>query len=137
LYNIDDLQAVAAGNRGKREAEILAAREVARGHVEEFLRWFAARDVGPLVKALYERSHALARAELEAIFARHPEMGAQEKAELERLSHRLVGKLLHGPVTQLTARVESTARPMLAAAVRRLFELGDAPPEKSATKEQE
>jgi glutamyl-tRNA reductase len=123
LYNIDDLQEVAAGNRGKRDAEIAASRGLLKEHVDEFLRWFAARDVGPLVKALYEHCHATARGELAAIFARHPEMPAEERAELERLAHRLVGKFLHGPVTQLTTHAEATARPMLTAALKKLFNL--------------
>jgi glutamyl-tRNA reductase len=123
LYNIDDLQEVAAGNRGKRDQEIAAARQLLAAHVDEFLRWFSARDVGPLVKALYEHANGVARAELEAHFAKHQELTADQRAELERLAHRLIGKLLHGPVTQLTTRAEATARPMLAAALRRLFDI--------------
>jgi glutamyl-tRNA reductase len=125
LYNIDDLQEVAAGNRGKRDQEIAAARALLATHVEEYLKWSAARDVGPLVKALYEQANGMARAELEAHFAKHPDMTPERRAELEHLAHRLIGKLLHGPVTQLTTRAESTARPMLAAALRKLFELGE------------
>lgn len=123
LYNIDDLQEVAAGNRGKRDREIAAARALLAEHVEEYLRWSAARDVGPLVKALYEQAHGMVRAELDGYFAKHPDLTPERRQELEHLSHRLIGKLLHGPVTQLTTRAETTARPMLAAAVRRLFEL--------------
>ena len=127
LYNIDDLQEVAAGNRGKRDQEIATARELLTSHVDDFVRWFAARDVGPLVKALYEQANAIAQAELETHLSRHPEASAEERAELERLAHRLVGKLLHGPVTQLTTRAEATARPMLAAAMRKLFDIPDSP----------
>jgi glutamyl-tRNA reductase len=129
LYNIDDLQEVAAGNRGKRDQEIAAARQLLAGHMEEFLRWFAARDVGPLVKALYDQANVIARAELEAHFAKHPDMPPEHRQELERLTHRVIGKLLHSPVTQLTSRAEATARPMLAAALRRLFDIGEQPPQ--------
>lgn len=123
LYNVDDLQEVAAGNRQKREQEIAASKVVLDGHVEEFLRWFAARDVGPLVKALYEHCNELARAELEQFCARHPDASPEERADMERMAHRLVGKILHGPVTQITSQAEATARPMLAAAMRTLFSL--------------
>jgi glutamyl-tRNA reductase len=123
LYNIDDLQEVAAGNRGKRDQEVAAARELLAAHVDDFLRWFTARDLGPLVKALYEQAGALARAEVDAHLSRHPELPAPQREEIERLAHRIVGKLLHGPVTQLTARAEATARPMLAEALRKLFEI--------------
>jgi glutamyl-tRNA reductase len=65
----------------------------------------------------------MAKVELDAVVAKHPELSAEQRAELERLSHRLVGKLLHGPVTQLTTHAEATARPMLAEALRKLFDL--------------
>jgi len=123
LYNVDDLEEVAAGAREKRDEKVSASRVLITEHVEEFLKWFAARDVGPLVKALYDRCHEIAAGELQAIYARQPEMGPAEKAEVERLAHRLVGKILHDPVTQLTMRAETTARPMLAAAVKKLFGL--------------
>jgi glutamyl-tRNA reductase len=128
LYNIDDLQEVAAGNRGKRDQAIVEARELLTAHVDEFVRWFAARDVGPLVKALYDQANVIARAELEAHFAKHQDLTPEEREELERLTHRVIGKLLHSPVTQLTTRAEATARPMLAAALRKLFEIDQAPP---------
>jgi glutamyl-tRNA reductase len=50
-------------------------------------------------------------------------MAEEDRAGVERLARRLVAKLLHGPVTQLTTHAEATARPMLAEAVRRLFEI--------------
>ncbi len=125
LYNVDDLQEVAAGNRGKRGDQIAAARELLQEHAEEFTHWFSARDVGPLVRALYEKSHALARVELAAHFAKRPDLSDEERAELERLAHRLVGKMLHEPVKRLTARGDATGRPMLAEALRKLFGLGE------------
>jgi glutamyl-tRNA reductase len=125
LYNIDDLQEVAARNRGKRDQEIAASRALLDQHVQEFLRWFAARDVGPVVKALYEQAHATARAELDSYLAKNPQLSPEQSAELEKMTHRLVGKLLHGPVTNLTAQTEATARPMLTAALKKLFNLGE------------
>jgi glutamyl-tRNA reductase len=123
LYNIDALQEMAARNQGKRDRETAAARALLTKHVDDFLKWFSARDLGPLVKALYEQAEDLAQAELQAHFSRHPDMAPEERAGVERLARRLVAKLLHGPVTQLTTHAEATARPMLAEAVRRLFEL--------------
>jgi glutamyl-tRNA reductase len=79
------------------------------------------------VKALYEHSNAVARAELDALFAKHPDLTPEQRADYERLTHRIIGKLLHGPVTQLTTHAEATARPMLTAALKKLFDL-DPPP---------
>ena len=127
LYNIDDLQAVAAGNRGKRDQEIAAARQLLATHVDDFLRWSAARDLGPLVRALYAQADQIARAELGAHLARYPDLSPEHRADLERLARRLIQKLLHAPVTQLTTHAETTARPMLAEALRCLFDIPDTP----------
>lgn len=117
LYNVDDLQEVAAGNRGKRDQEIAASRALLDQHIDSFWKWFATRDVGPLVKSLYDRSHALARAELEAHFDRNPHLSEEDRAEIERLTHRLIGKLLHPPVSHLTANPD----PSLLAALQKLL----------------
>ena len=123
LYNVDDLQEVAAGNKGKRDEEVAISRTLLNEHVENFWKWFAIRDVGPLVKSLYDRSHALAREELDAAFARRPEMTPEERAEFERLAHRLIGKMLHLPVSQLTTDPNPDLHPALAAALKQLFDL--------------
>ena len=103
-------------------------RQVLSGHVDAFVHWFSARDVGPLVKALYDQCHGLARAELAQLYARHPEYDAAQRQELERLAHRLIGKILHAPVSQMTQQSEVTARPMLAAAIKKLFALTESAP---------
>jgi glutamyl-tRNA reductase len=126
LYNVDDLQEVAAGNKGKRDEEIAASRTVLDRHVAEFLQWSASQNVGPVVKALYERCHEIARAELKEAFSRNPNMTAEQRNELERLTHRLVGKILHAPVTHLTAPTtnpQSIPPPQLSAALKELFGL--------------
>ena len=123
LYNIDDLQEVADSNRGKRDAQIEQSTAIVTRHVEDFLQWFAARDVGPIVKALYAHANQVAQAEVEALLAKHPEWSPEHRAAVEKLTHRVVSKLLHTPVTQITQQAETTARPMLAAALRKLFGL--------------
>ncbi|MCL2639274.1 MAG: glutamyl-tRNA reductase [Phycisphaerales bacterium] len=102
LYNVDDLQAVAVGNRERRDERIAASRAVLAEHVEEFLQWLAVRDVGPMVKELYARCHKLVTAELETLYASQPDLTPAQRAQVERLAHRLVGKILHEPVTRIT-----------------------------------
>jgi glutamyl-tRNA reductase len=131
LYNIDDLQDVAAGNRSKRDDQIAASRQLLAKHVEDFLQWYAARDVGPIVKALYERCHEIAKAELDSIYAKNPALTPEDRAQLERMTHRIIGKLLHAPVTNLTTLTPPAAqtpeellpRHILSAALKTLFNL--------------
>jgi glutamyl-tRNA reductase len=135
LYNVDDLQNRAAGNRANRDAQIAAAKARLDVHAENFFRWLAARDVGPLVKALYEHCQQIAQAELSAAYERAPDLTAEQRAELQRLTHRLVGKILHGPVSRLTGAEAAEASPDpealtadLGAALAQLFDLHLRPP---------
>jgi glutamyl-tRNA reductase len=135
LYNVDDLQNRAAGNRANRDAQIAAAKARLDVHAENFFRWLAARDVGPLVKALYEHCQQIAQAELSAAYERAPDLSAEQRAELQRLTHRLVGKILHGPVSRLTGAEAAEASPDpealtadLGAALAQLFDLHLRPP---------
>jgi glutamyl-tRNA reductase len=123
LYNIDDLQQLAAANRDRRTAEIERSQAVLVEHVEEFLAWYAGRNVGPLVKALYHQSSALAQAEIREYLGRHPELNDAQRQDLERLAHRITHKFLHDPVTRLTRESAADVRPMLTIAVRKLFGL--------------
>lgn len=137
LYNVDDLQRVVAETHGKRDVAVEQSHDLLHRHVDEFVHWFGARDVGPIVRALYERSHDIARRELDDLVARSPDMTDEQKKELERTLHRVIGKILHAPVTQLTHQAEASARPMLAAAILKLFELKPTdiplpPPEKES-----
>jgi glutamyl-tRNA reductase len=127
LYNIDDLQEVAAGNRTKRDAEITAAKTLLNFHIENFQQWLTAKDVGPLIKALYKQAHAIAKTELEATLQKNPNLTADQRAELERLTHRLIGKLLHTPVTTLTqgAPASPLSPTQLTTAFQQLFNLTD------------
>ncbi|MEI8195650.1 MAG: glutamyl-tRNA reductase [Phycisphaerae bacterium] len=125
LYNVDDLQQIAATNMERRSGEIERSRTLLAEHVSAFLCWYAGRNMGPLVKALYHRSGVLAKAELAEYMGRHPELTEAQRHDLERLAHRLVHKLLHEPVSQMTAESQNAARPMLAVAVRKLFALGE------------
>lgn len=123
LYNIDDLQQMAAANRDRRSDAIAESQALLATHTENFLVWYAGRNLGPLVKALYERTGQLAHTELEEYLARHPELSAAQRQDLERLAHRLVNKILHEPVHQLTVETQHEARPMLVTAMRKLFGL--------------
>ncbi len=126
LYNLDDLQTAAAGNRGRREREIDMSREILSRHVEAFNNWRAARDTGPVVKALYEHCHAVAADELALMFARMPEMSEAQRRQMQRAAHRIIGKILHGPVTHITKEAPEPVRPALLAALRNLFDLSAA-----------
>ena len=121
LYNIDDLQDVASANRVKRDAAVADSAEIIKRHVDDFTGWLSSRDVGPVVKALYAHANGLAQGELELLFSRHLELTPEQRGAVEKMTHRLVNKLLHPPVNRITQHSEASGRPFLVAALRKLF----------------
>jgi glutamyl-tRNA reductase len=132
LYDMDDLQRRSQTLQDQRRRSVAVSHGLLAAHVEAFLAWNAARDVGPIVQALYAWAEEHAQKELAEYQARHPELSTQQQQDIERMLHRVVGKLLHTPVTQLTHQAQANARPMLASALKRLFQLDPQRPESAS-----
>lgn len=101
VYDIDDLQAVAAAHLAERQqhtdhAEQLIAREVARFHERQ-----RAVNVAPAIVALQQRAEDLRQQELKRIHARLAALTPDQQAAVETLTRGLVNKFLHPPMQAL------------------------------------
>ncbi|MBN2315737.1 MAG: glutamyl-tRNA reductase [Sedimentisphaerales bacterium] len=94
LYSIDDLTAVVEQNRRTRERDIARGMEIVLDNVAEFMEWFGARDLGPLIGRMKEQFTQISRIEMDRFF-----VGVREQAcckeVLEAMVNRVVNKLLH------------------------------------------
>jgi glutamyl-tRNA reductase len=94
LYSIDDLTAVVEQNRKVRERDIARGMEIVLDSVAEFVEWFGARDLGPLIGRMKEQFVQISRNEMDRFF-----VGVREQANckevLEAMVNRVVNKLLH------------------------------------------
>jgi glutamyl-tRNA reductase len=94
LYSIDDLSEVVSQNLKAREVDIAKGMEIIEENVAEFMDWFGARDIGPLIGQMKEKFARISRSELERFF-----VGARKDADckevLETMVNRVVNKLLH------------------------------------------
>jgi glutamyl-tRNA reductase len=129
LYNIDDLQRVAQNNRGQRGAKVDFSRSIIERHTADFMHWLAARNTGPVVKALYHHCRQISDQELDLLLAANPELTESQREAVRKMAHRLVGKILHVPVTELTTQATHHRRIHLAGAIQELFHLLPAEPE--------
>ena len=127
LYNIDDLERVAQNNQLQRGAKVDLSREIIQRHIADFMHYLAARNTGPVVKALYHHCRQISDQELDALLAANPEFSEAQKLAVRKMAHRLVGKILHVPVTELTTQEVHHRRMHLAGAIQELFHL--LPPE--------
>jgi glutamyl-tRNA reductase len=94
LYSVDDLSAAVEQNRKARERDMARGMEIVLENVTEFMEWFGAKDVGPLIGRMKEQFAQIGRNEMERFF-----VGVREEASckevMEEMVNRVVNKLLH------------------------------------------
>lgn len=123
LYDIDDLQAVAAQAAAARKEVVPAAERIVSEEVERFWAWYGALVVVPALKALHDRMDEMRSAELERLMRRLPHLGPEDRAALEHFSEALLNKFLHQPTVALKEAAQAGRGYGLLDAVKRLFRL--------------
>lgn len=98
LFTIDDLRQVVHENETKRRDAAAMAEAIVQQNVATVTAWRQGLAVRPLIKKLREKYSRLAAAEVETASRG---MDAAERERLESFSRKLVGKLLHGPLSRM------------------------------------
>ena len=110
VYDIDDLQQVAAAHLADRSRESTAAETIVTREVEFYLERMKSRDAVPAIVALQHSAEAVRQAELERINSRLATAGAaltpEQKSAVEALTRSLTAKLLHPQITALRKKPE-------------------------------
>lgn len=123
LYNMDDLDAVAAQAAVRRRGEIPKAEGIVDAEVETFWAWHDARTVVPVLTAFRARFDAMRQAELAAALQRLPDLTPEEREHVEYLTRALMNKFLHEPTVALREAAASGRGYALLDGLRRLFRL--------------
>ena len=112
VYDIDDLQAVAASHMAERsrqagDAEALIAAEVARFHERQ-----RTVNVAPAIVALQHQAEEIRQTELRRMHAKLGTLSAEQAAAVEALTRGIVNKFLHPHMQALkqAARENDSAR---------------------------
>ena len=117
LYDVDDLQAVVERNSDDRTAAAAAGEAMIGPAVLEYMSWLSTLHVVPLIKELRDGAERIRRHEV-ARALKGLDLSPEEAGAVEKMSHALVNKLLHGPIQELKALAEVGA-PLESAEVRR------------------
>jgi glutamyl-tRNA reductase len=123
LYDIDDLQSVAAAHLAERTREAADAEAMIAAEVERYHLKLRAVNVAPAIVGLQQRAEELRLAELKRVQSRLGGLTAEQFAAVEALSRGLVNKFLHPPMQALkqAAREGDLAR---IEAIRETYSLG-------------
>jgi glutamyl-tRNA reductase len=112
VYDIDDLQQVAAAHMVERSREASDAEAVIAAEVDRFHQRQRTVNVAPAIVALQTQAEEIRQAELRRVHARLGSLSAEQTAAVEALTRGLVNKFLHPPMQALkqAAREDNQAR---------------------------
>ena len=124
VYDLDDLERVAAQNRGLREAELGKAEAIVEEELAESLKQARERTAVPVLGRLRARAEQVAKAEVEKTLGALRGLDERQAKCLRAMASAIVNKLLHEPTMKL--RAEAGEGPLADAALQ-LFGLDEAP----------
>ncbi|HJL20235.1 MAG TPA: glutamyl-tRNA reductase [Sandaracinaceae bacterium LLY-WYZ-13_1] len=134
LYDVDDLEQVAAENLTARRREAERAEQIVGHEVVAFEKWRRSGALKPTIVGLRKRVRGVLQAELERTLPRLGDLGDKERRSLDKMVDAMTNKLLHRAVSELKAGADTPDGEALVRTVRRLFDLEEpsAPAERRA-----
>ncbi len=94
LYGIDELSGEAEKNRKVREEDVAKGMEIVGERADDFMDWFGARDIGPMIGRMKERFAQIGHDELERFLVGFSQDDSYRKT-IGAMVDRIVNKLLH------------------------------------------
>lgn len=98
VKNLDDLHDIVAANLNRRAQELPRAEGIIGAEHETFYEWLSALEVEPTIRKLRDRYHEIRERELDALRATLDDATIEQ---MDRLTRRLVNRLLHVPSENL------------------------------------
>jgi len=124
VYDIDDLQQVAASHVADRKKEAERAEEIIAAEVERFSARVQTEAVVPTILSLQEHLEHIRQAEIERVRGRLGPLSPDQEAALDALTHGIINKIIHTPITTLkSAAREGPAATSVIEVIRRIFNL--------------
>jgi glutamyl-tRNA reductase len=100
LYDLDDLQDVAAANEEERRRESERAERIILEEREHFDGWLVTLQAVPTIRDLRSRAEEIRQAELER-YAGRLGLDAEQSEAVEKLTRGIVNKIMHAPISRL------------------------------------
>ena len=123
VYDLDDLEGVAAQNRELRQQEVQRAEAIVLEEITAYARAKQERAAVRVLARLRAQAQALADAEVERTLSLLGPLSERQQNSVRSMATAIVNKLLHGP----TARLRGEQGGPLSDAAAELFGLQDAP----------
>jgi glutamyl-tRNA reductase len=122
VLDLEGLQRFAEAGVSRRASEIDDVRRLVRAELDRFTAAATALQAAPVLAALHRRADEIRSAEIDRVAGR---LDDEARRVVEEITHRIIGKLLHGPSVRLRAEVGSPRGQRSASVLVDLFDLGD------------
>ncbi len=106
VYDIDDLQQVAAAHLADRSRESAAAEKIVASEVEKYQQRLHSLDIVPAIVALQQSAETMRQAELARAAKRLANLTPDQQAAVDALTRSLTAKLLHPQIVDLRKKSE-------------------------------
>jgi glutamyl-tRNA reductase len=124
LYDLDDLQEVAAANAESRRRESERAEKIIYEEREQFEGWLVALRAVPTIRNLRDRSENIRQSEIDR-FAGRLRLDNGQREILEQLTRSIVNKIMHAPISRLRDETDREAGLIRLEEARALFALDE------------
>jgi glutamyl-tRNA reductase len=121
LIDLDDIGALLRD--GRYEQDVEGVRRIVVSEVESYLDGRHSARVAPTVVALRGLAAEIVARELDWFAARRPDIGIDDREDVEQLVNRVVDKLLHAPTVRVKELAAEPDGDAYAEALHRLFDL--------------
>jgi glutamyl-tRNA reductase len=125
LYDIDDLQEVVNSNLRERMKEADHAETLVAEEVERTMARLKVAEVTPIIVSLQEQLEQIRSGEIEKQRRRLGPLTAQQEEALEALTHGIINKIAHGPISELRSHAGKPEGAHVIATIRKAFHLQD------------
>ena len=123
VYDIDDLQQAASSHLADRRQEANRAEEIINLEVERFHERLQRLTVTPTIVSLQDQLETIRQAEIDRVRGRLGSLSPEQELAIEALTHGIVNKIMHTPITTLKSAARDSEVATVVDAVRRIFNL--------------
>ncbi len=123
LFNIDDLNKIIQQGLNRRQMELGKCELIIENELKEYLSWYIAQSVNPLIRELKEEFKEITDRELKKVFNKLPDLDKNERIILNKLVNRISAQILHKPIATLKKSTISGNGYYYAKSLVDLFEL--------------
>ena len=123
VYDVDDLEQVAAANMRHRQGEAEIAERIVDDEVEKILWRIRSRNAKPAIVSLNKRLEAIRKGELKRFQSKLSGLSGEQREAVEALTRGIINKVAHHPIREAKRSASDPRSRITVDDFRRMFGL--------------